>query len=231
MNFQKQFFYFKRNVLDYRLISKFQAKRKDNQVLFNQFDKTKSLFVHIPKTGGSAIIKHLYQTQNVGHHSASFYEKIYGELLFNQYFKFAIVRNPYDRLYSAYAYLSKGGGSSKDEAFARQHGIDKLSFEDFVEEWISPERIYLGLHLVPQTFYITDTNDNVIIDYVGYFENLNNDFDLIKMRLGNIGDALKLYNTSARKSSYKEVYTKSMFDKVYHIYRLDFKLLGYKREV
>ena len=91
-------------------------------------DKKKYIFIHIPKTGGMTIketiksqdkdiknmekIKLKYNINNYFYISRE-YHYTYNELKnylqndFNNYFKFAFVRNPYDRLYSAIEYIKK----------------------------------------------------------------------------------------------------------------------------
>ena len=56
-----------------------------------------------------------------GHRNVSFYKSHYGENLFNSFFKFCFVRNPYDRIFSAFTFLKNGGINNQDLKFSKSH--------------------------------------------------------------------------------------------------------------
>ena len=70
------------------------------------FEELDAVFVHIPKTGGVSISKALFDSGTVGgHRPAQTYRLIYGAERYAQMFTFGFVREPLDRLASAFAYL------------------------------------------------------------------------------------------------------------------------------
>lgn len=92
--------------------------------MFKDFhDKYKCIFIHVPKVAGSSIERVIYQTDKwlVGHVKASDYMK-FDKDKFDSYFSFGFVRNPYDRVVSAYHYLKKGG-----EIKTMKNGLAKIS--------------------------------------------------------------------------------------------------------
>lgn len=77
------------------------------------FDHYRYLFIHITKTAGTSVAISLFGELPY-HYTAVQYRVIYGRKTFNRYFKFAFVRNPWDRLYSAYSFLKNGGWNNED---------------------------------------------------------------------------------------------------------------------
>lgn len=79
------------------------------------------------------------------------------------YKKFCFIRNPYDRFFSGYQYLR-----------------EKWSFNLSLESFIYNDKIlsdYEYCHLImPQSRYICDENKNIMVDYIGRFEYLEEDF-------------------------------------------------------
>lgn len=153
--------------------------------------KHRCIFIHIPKTGGmsveQAFLKSLglrfYLGQNaplllsynknlsigpqsLAHLSPLDYVKhsYLSETLFNDYYKFAIVRNPWERMVSIYKHFS-------------YHRY--ISFKTFLEiefPKLKADRYYF---VKPQVEYIYDVDGNLLIDFVGRFENLETDFKFI----------------------------------------------------
>ena len=72
--------------------------------------------VHIPKTGGISLKHYIYgdvqHHNNFGHHSAwrlrEWFKNEGAEKEWNSYYKFAVVRNPWDLLWSGYKYTKWG---------------------------------------------------------------------------------------------------------------------------
>ena len=86
----------------------------------------KVLFVHIPKTGGTSISQWL-DAPSCGHPKLeTLLEKTEGTPI-----TFTVVRNPWDRAVSAYAYLFNR--SEKDPDFQQYTDKGTPSFDDFIK--------------------------------------------------------------------------------------------------
>ena len=78
-----------------------------NDNMLKVFDKKKCIFFHIPKTAGISLVKALFGDLDWGHRDVKYYRNVFNKKKFDSYFKFTFVRNPYDRLFSAYSFLKK----------------------------------------------------------------------------------------------------------------------------
>ena len=167
--------------------------------------KYKTLFVHIPKVAGQSIenvfLKDLGlnwktrkplllmpndQPENgpprLAHLTAEEYTKYHylSEELFNDYFKFSFVRNPWDRAVSFYKYLYYVKGV-KFEVFAKEILPKLVNENDFFYK--------------PQYDYIYK-DGKLCVDFIGRFENLNEDFLKILKKLNLTNLELKHHNKS-----------------------------------
>lgn len=113
---------------------------------------------------------------------------------FDSYFKFSFVRNPWARVYSWYKNVLR------DEQHRRAHGVSRdCSLLDFLttceDSWA----------LRPQLSWITDFDGNIAVDFVGRFENLQQDFDRVCDRLSIAGSRLE-HLLASENPSYLSAY-------------------------
>lgn len=189
------------------------------------FDQNKCIFVHITKSAGTSIALTLFGALPY-HYQAWQYRVFYGRKTYSNYFKFAFVRNPWDRLYSAFSYLKGGGWNDDDRQWSERHlaGID--DFNDFVLHWLSEDKLETHIHFWPQSDFICDRKGKPIIDYLAYFETIAEDFQVIASR---IGCAQELTHTNAsRRLGYQEVYSPESIEKVAQLYKADIENFGYQ---
>ena len=77
---------------------------KGKKIYTDEFNKTKSIFIHIPKCAGTSIGEAIYGDKKIGHYTAEDFFYI-NKSKFNNYYKFTVIRDPLDRCYSAFHYL------------------------------------------------------------------------------------------------------------------------------
>jgi hypothetical protein len=193
------------------------------------FARTQSIFVHIPKASGISINRQLYGSIGAGHMKVSEYELAFSAADFYRYFKFAFVRNPWDRLFSAYRFLKAGGMLKIDRAWADKHLAPYPDFRSFVLDGLQREDIAAHMHFVPQhRFLASFDHSGYPIDFLGFFENLDEDYALIVRRLGH-GEALEHHNrTAGEQRDYRDAYDPAMIARVAEVYREDIRLFGYE---
>jgi len=136
----------------------------------------------------------------------------------NEYFTFAFCRNPYDRLVSAY--FDK---VVKQKLPLYKRWKDK-SFKEFANDVCDMPTDKVDGHIVPQVFLIPEN-----LDFLGRFENLNQDIQTVTNKLFNINFDNRCYNASEH-NHYPEYYNKALRDKVYAKYKEDFERFGYDSE-
>ncbi|ENT9650583.1 sulfotransferase family 2 domain-containing protein [Campylobacter coli] len=201
--------------------------------MFKDFhDKYKCIFIHVPKVAGSSIERVIYQTDKwlVGHVKASDYTK-FDKDKFDSYFSFGFVRNPYDRVVSAYHYLRNGGGTLGDEKWAKKNIYKYNSFKEFVLDLKNIEiqnKILNWMHFIPQYKFLCDNESNILVNFTGKFENLEEDFKKI-LKILNRKDQLMHINKS-NHVDYKNYYNDVMYKIVREIYRDDFEIFDYDLE-
>jgi hypothetical protein len=139
-----------------------------------------------------------------------------GENIYNKYFKFSIVRNPYDLQVSLYHYIKQSKGH-------RDYGVaNKLNFKEFVRREIKNEASR-------QSDFLTDYNGNLIVDYIGKTEELQQSMDEICNEIGIDVVDLGHKNKSDRKSNYMSYYDEKLKKEVYNYFNKDFELFGYEK--
>ncbi|HED6852195.1 TPA: sulfotransferase family 2 domain-containing protein, partial [Campylobacter coli] len=197
--------------------------------MFKDFhEKYKCIFIHVPKAAGSSIERVIYQTDKwlVGHVKASDYVK-FDKDKFESCFSFGFVRNPYDRVVSAYHYLKNDSSDPCDIKWGRLH-INNLTFEEFIlrlqdEEF--KEKILLKNHFSFQYKYLCDENMNILVNFVGKFEQLNSDFKKI-LNILHREDSLVHVNKS-KHLNYRDYYNSQTYKIIREIYRYDFEIFDY----
>lgn len=139
------------------------------------------------------------------------------------YFKFAFVRNPYDRLVSCY--FGKVRGFDANRLHLRSWTPD-LSFADFVDSVCRTPDARSNRHYRSQHTLV----DLESLDFLGRLENLESDVTAVMERLtGRDEVRIPKLNTSER-SHYSRYYDETLKRLVEERYAEDLRLLGYDFE-
>ena len=190
------------------------------------FDKYKCIFIHIPKAAGVSLSISLFGNLGGGHQTIYSYYKIFSPKEFSEYYKFVIVRNPWDRLVSAYHFLKEGGFNSKDKDWFEKNLRKFETFEDFICLGLDQKEIYSFTHFIPQHHYIY-LNGNLLVDTIYKFEKMDNIYiDLNKKLNVNISN-IHSNKTQNRNLDYRKYYNKETELIVQRIYSKDISLFNY----
>jgi hypothetical protein len=182
------------------------------------------VFIHIPKTAGSSIVLSLFG-EGSRHVSYREYESA-NPKKFRRYFKFAFVRNPWDRLVSSYFYLRNGGSGGQDQVWFEQNLVGYTDFTSFVRCWLTKENIWSWTHFKPQYYFICDPDLRPRMDFLGRVETIDADFQYVCERLG-IAAELKRTNPS-NHGHYSQYYTDELRERVATVYAKDIAIFGYE---
>ena len=142
-------------------------------------------------------------------------------------FKFTFVRNPFDRAVSLYHYLIKDKIVRKGTPFKK--------FLKMVKKGVPPIGLYnvKGMSQAnPQHCWLPEYYDNVTgsMDYIGRFENLQQDFNEVLRTLGLPETEILKKRVSKGRDKTVKYYNDETADLVRQIYKMDFVLYGYDME-
>lgn len=210
--------------------------------------KHKCIFVHIPKTGGSSVeriiwpspkdrtISNLwmgyvkpyfnkYQTGGMQHLLASQIKNEVKDMDFSSFFKFSIVRNPFDKVISQFHYMK-----------TRKDLRDFIGMKDNDDFKTYLHLIQRKLHVQweHQHRFILDEDENLLVDYIGKFENFETDVRNILKKIkrdrifGLINRKIPHENKSENRKDYRSYYNEETIDIVSKIYQKDIKQFNYK---
>ena len=178
------------------------------------------LFIAVTKTGSTAIEKAISQYQDIKTcHKHKKYVSIRNEYPFvDSYFKFAFVRNPWDWAVSWYFYRKDRPNSNNTK---------NISFKKWIKEKASTAYNPIGIGLsVAQSDFICDEY-GVKVDFVGRFENLQEDFNTICDKIAIPRQQLCHLNKSEHEH-YSRYYDDETRDLVAQRYAKDIEYFGYE---
>lgn len=201
--------------------SNFENKKISDIAYFNSklkpyVDDSNILFIHVPKAAGTSLVKSIYKRHDWCHLTYQDYEKIFDGLIFNSFFKFSFVRNPYSRFISSYNYLKRSnlffdkiwtnsniGDKSISEILAIFNDIDDV------------DKLAID-HFRRQSYFL-----NGPVDFLGRQESFND--DLVKLS-ALIGKDITNIRENVSDDVNKEPLCskdKAIIEKIYHA---DFEL-------
>lgn len=133
---------------------------------------------------------------------------------FAGFFKFAFVRNPFDRFISYCAFMTREHGQfAQDPHGVMRHFIDNPQWQHVLFQ--------------PQHSFVTATDGTMLADYLGRVETMQASYDEAAQRIGIPSRPLERINASSRRD-YHDYYDQSLIDGVAKLYARDLELFGYE---
>ena len=201
-------------------------------------DSRQFIFLHIPRTAGISVQLALRPWNDARdldfsrakwepgypHYTGSEIREFMGEDRFSRYFKFAFVRNPWERIVSRYFYLKQFNTAPERLRNARGYlPPGNLTFLDWLKGR-SPACIH-PLDLRPQSEWLV-VNGRNCADHIGRFERLAEEFLLICRKIGIVPN-LSRTNVSEH-NDYRSYYDAEAQAMVGSIFRSDVETWGYE---
>jgi hypothetical protein len=217
-------------------------------------DSRKILFVHIQKTGGETVAeilkKHTPDIRRLGaKHEFASSGKLKLGAAWNDYFKFAFVRNPWDRLVSWYSMIRRARRITRLGALLssrkRSHLGQRLSnplwryfyencsnFEEFIKNCtaeIESAEGALYSFAYNQLDYLVGGNGHLLVDSIGRFENFSEDLHTLATKTGIQLEQIPRANVSVHRH-YSSYYTSELERIVRERFARDIEYFGYDFE-
>ncbi len=207
------------------------------------------LFVHIAKTGGTSVREalqglrwrdpwywpmflcsrlshlsgHRIATKLPRHAKAIAAKEMLPREYYDSLFKFAFVRNPWDLQVSSFHHIRR-----ERPQFLGGH----TEFEPFLRWKLDPERPYqyhLDTSIELQSDYLIDLHRKLIVDFIGRYERLHEDFATACERIGIATPALPhARKATDRRQDYRAYYRDATAELVATHFAADVELLGYR---
>jgi hypothetical protein len=132
---------------------------------------------------------------------------------FAEYFKFAFVRNPFDRFISYCSFITREGGAFKTDPQKVMRRVLANPPSEHVLFW-------------PQNTFLVDGEGKLLTDYVGRVETMQQSFEFIASKIGVPAVQLDKVNATER-SAYRDYYDQELIDGVAKLYADDLRLFEY----
>jgi len=140
-----------------------------------------------------------------------------GHEVFDQYFTFGFVRNPWDWQVSLYFFILK-----KRRHYLHRRVSRFKTFDDYIKWHVTDDK---SKRL--QKDFFSDAAGKIIVDFIGKFENLDKDFEIIQGKIGIPKVPLPRINATTHRD-YRSYYSDTSAQLIADFYKEDNDYFGYQ---
>ncbi len=207
------------------LIEGFKRRAKDQKILEKPIIEYALKQIISKKLGSDSM-----------HAKAKNVKKFVSKKKWNKYFKFCFIRNPYTHAISSWLWDDEKYNLNIKNSYQYKKFLTKKKFNNHLKKiykksLINDENVFSRSFLFPGTKIYTIDNE-VAVDFIGKFENLEKDLKKICKMIGLPKPKFKLTNVKHKVSS-RNIKMKKFFDKenkdlVKKIWKKEFEIFKYK---
>lgn len=183
----------------------------------------KLIFIHVHRTAGTSFSNML--RQHLGGDMEEFSQHSNAKTLdhdlfenYHDYYKFGFVRNPWERIFSWFALIH----GNKQQPFAQA----RINFENFLEDDQASDFSTNFFHYNALD-YFTNHKGELIVDYIGRYENLNNEINTILNQFNFPLTEIPHVNVASPKD-YKRFYRDKSHDLIAEKCKKDIAYFNYR---
>lgn len=192
-------------------------------IINSKFKIYPSIFIHIPKCGGSSmkqILNDINDKEVIHSKLKDDFKLLYDKQIgFEKYFVFALIRNPWDRVISYYFFYKNI--IKKEESISIS--AKKYNFKDWLKIIFENKKEYFFIH-ENYLDYLT-YKEKVYIDYAMNFHLFNEECNLLKSILKINSEDFHLNKTI--HGNYKKYYSDKEINFVNDIYKKDIEFFNF----
>lgn len=202
-------------------IYKLFGKDNNNKKIVHQGNHTDFIFIHINKTAGTSIGRSLGLNRKAHLTVREVIDQV-GNDIWKSSYTFAFVRNPWSKVASHYRYRVKTNQSKLQDR--------PIPFEEWVRITYGENKDFYYYDVPkmfqPQVEWMKNHHGEIDIDFIGKFENLPRDFEIITHKIGLKTELLHLNHTES--NHYRDYYCQETIDIVGSWFEEDVELFNYK---
>jgi len=181
----------------------------------------KYVFIHINKTGGSSIEKALSLRHE--HRTALEKRNELGDRLWNRKYKFTVVRNPWDKVVSHYHFRLMRDHTGLNENSIGFETWVSLAYGDKDSRYYDYPKMFM-----PQLDWLVDKDGNMMVDYIGRFECLEEDFKTICSNIKVKKECVLPHLKKSNRGGYRSYYSDQSAQLIAAWFKKDIEYFGYE---
>ncbi len=185
----------------------------------------KIIYMRCGRVGSTSIVNNLPQSIEVslpyfyGNGTNDWIENITDEEIKKNYFVFTFVRNPFDRLVSAWnMFAQKNKAKPNFSDFVKERGVGCLMYED---------GSFTNDHWFPQSKYVEFDDGEKFTNFIGKFESMSENWKTFAKQ-HKLNENLLSLGGKSNHNNYRQYYNDELIKIVSEIYQSDVELFDYE---